>query len=381
MPIWMTPIWYLTIGTALGLLVGGLIYGLLRLVAPPLAAMIEEVTLDGLLQPHFYALLVPAAVGLVGIVWAPYRPVIAQIRRPLGLDPMLIVIVAVFVLVVFLVALFIRLAFPKVAAIALTTAKEGLAQPLFWVCLALGAFLLLTFIWIPYNTFGEDIKMLKDSGLTLMMVLSLILAVATASVSIADEIEGRTALTLLSKPIGRRQFIIGKFLGILSPVLLLFIVLGLIFLGTVSYKVVYDGGESSKIDITMDNCRDEMIQIIPGLALAFMEAVVLAAISVAISTRLPMLANMMICITVYALGHLVPLLVQSSVGKLEVVRFVGQFIATVMPVLDHFNIHAGIAAGQNVPVSYLGWMLLYCVIYSVFALLGALVLFEDRDLA
>jgi ABC-type transport system involved in multi-copper enzyme maturation permease subunit len=78
---------------------------------------------------------------------------------------------------------------------------------------------------------------------------------------------------------------------------------------------------------------------------------------------------------------LVPLLVQSSVGKLEVVRFVGQFIATVMPVLDHFNIHAGIAAGQNVPVSYLGWMLLYCVIYSVFALLGALVLFEDRDLA
>ena len=42
--------------------------------------------------------------------------------------------------------------------------------------------------------------------------------------SIADEIEGRTALSVLSKPIGRRSFIIGKFLGVIGPVAILFIV-------------------------------------------------------------------------------------------------------------------------------------------------------------
>ena len=70
------------------------------------------------------------------------------------------------------------------------------------------------FIYIPYNTFGEDVKMYKDSSLMTIMVLAILVAVWTASVSVADEIEGRTALTLLSKPISRRQFVLGKFLGI-----------------------------------------------------------------------------------------------------------------------------------------------------------------------
>src|SRR5262249_49705716 len=106
---------------------------------------------------------------------------------------------------------------PKVAAIARTTAKEAWAQPLFWVELLPGAVLLIMFPFIPYHTFGEDVKVIKDSGLTLIMVLSILLAVWTASVSVADEIEGRTALTLLSKPVGRRQFILGKFLGVIAP--------------------------------------------------------------------------------------------------------------------------------------------------------------------
>ena len=106
---------------------------------------------------------------------------------------------------------------PKVAAIARTTAREAWAQPLFWVELAIGAVFLLISPFIPYNTFGEDVKMIKDSGLTMILVLSIVLAVWTASVSVADEIEGRTALTLLSKPVGRRQFILGKFLGVIAP--------------------------------------------------------------------------------------------------------------------------------------------------------------------
>ena len=120
----------------------------------------------------------------------------------------------------------LRWTFPKVAAIAWTTAKEAISQPLFYVLLAIGVFGLILFLFIPYNTLGEDIKMVKEEGLTLIMVLSIILALWTASVSIADEIEGRTALTLLSKPVGRREFIFGKFLGVLTPVVVMFIVLG-----------------------------------------------------------------------------------------------------------------------------------------------------------
>ena len=144
----------------------------------------------------------------------------------------------------------------------------------------------------PLQYAGEDSKMVKDEGLTLIMVLSILMALWTASVSIADEIEGRTALTLLSKPVSRREFIVGKFVGILVPVAIMFLVLGALFLASVSYKVVYDAREGAQTDPSLAECQREMLEIAPGLLLAFMEAVVLTAISVAISTRLPMLANL-----------------------------------------------------------------------------------------
>ena len=270
---------------------------------------------------------------------------------------------------------------PKISAVAVSTAKSEMAQPLFLIVVGLGAALLFLFVFIPYNTFGEDIKMLKDSGLSLILVFSVIQAVWAASNSVAEEIEGRTALTVLSKPIGRRQFILGKFLGIVWTVALVIIVLSLFFLILVSYKPIYDARETADVDPTWLMCFEAMSATVPGLVLVFFEVVVMAALSVAISTRLPILANFVICFTIYVLGHITPLLVQSSVADFEPVVFIGQLIATVLPVLDHFNIQPAIAAGREVPISYLGASMVYCLLYSCIAMLLALILFEDRDLA
>src|SRR5213592_3825121 len=97
----------------------------------------------------------------------------------------------------------------KTYTIAMTTAKESIRQPMFVILLILGILPLLVFPFIPYYTFGEDIKMVKDTGLALMLVLGLFFAALTASNTIAEDIEHRTAITLLSKPINRRQFIVG----------------------------------------------------------------------------------------------------------------------------------------------------------------------------
>lgn len=299
------------------------------------------------------------------------------------LNPLWVVGVGVLAVLAALVVIVLLLQqfLPRVTAVAMTTAKEALSQPLFYVILGIGAFAILLFPFIPYNTFGEDIKVLKDEGLTLIMVLSIALALWTASVSVADEIEGRTALSVLSKPIGRRGFIVGKFLGVIGPVAILFVVLGALFLGSVSYKVVYDSRETSQPMPTRQDCQEEIMQIVPGLALAFLEAVVLTSIAVAISTRLPMVPNLIICISIYVLGHLVPMVVNSSVGRFEIVTFVGTFLATILPVLDHFNIYTAIATGKEVPWAYVGLASIYCVLYSGAAMLLALLLFEDRDLA
>ncbi len=276
----------------------------------------------------------------------------------------------------------LRLAFPKIMAIASATSKEAVSQPLFQVVLAVGAFALVAFIFIPYNTFGEDVKMLKMGALEWIMALAILVAAWTASVSVSEEIEGRTALTVLSKPVSRIQFILGKFFGVVQAVSILYVILGTILLVTVSGKVVYDVRESVLPDALWTDCFAEMMDIVPGLVLAFFETIVMAAISVAISTRLPMLPNLLISFSIYALGNLAPLLVQAKVNDpYGIVRFVGQFFATILPVLENFNIQAAISAGLPVPISYLGWAMLYCFLYSTIAMLLALALFEDRDLA
>ncbi|MBN2578209.1 MAG: ABC transporter permease subunit [Pirellulales bacterium] len=283
--------------------------------------------------------------------------------------------------VLFVCGLLLQWLCPLIHAIARTTAKEAIAEPLFTVILIVGITGLILFPFIPYNTLGEDIKYVKESGLMWTMILSVLLALWTASKSIADEIEGRTALTLLSKPIGRRDFILGKFLGILWPVAVLFIVFGAIFMASVSYKLAYDARETATPDPTSLQCLQEIMQIAPGLALAFMEAVVMAAISVAISTRLPMMANLLICLTIYLLGHLVPLMAMSAEGNVELVGFIAHLFAAIFPSLDYFSADTSISLGKAISLGYLGLAAVYCLAYCTLALLVALLLFEDRDLA
>ena len=67
--------------------------------------------------------------------------------------------------------------------------------------------------------------------------------------------------------------------------------------------------------------------------------------------------------------------------QFEIVAFVAKLFVTLLPVLDHFNIQAAVATGRQVPLAYLGWAALYCLLYSTVAMLVALLLFEDRDLA
>ena len=202
----------------------------------------------------------------------------------------------------------------KTLVIARATFKEAIRQPAFYVLIFLASFYLFWSIFVSYFTFGEDIKMYKDTGLTTISFVCLLLSLLTASSTVADEIEGKTAITLLSKPINRRQFLLGKYFGIEAAVLLMLIVLGIMFGSGVWYKYAYDLRETSGGEVIAAKRLGQVFQVLPGLALVFFEVSLLTAISVAISTRLPILVNMVLCITVFFLGHLTPVLVKATGG-------------------------------------------------------------------
>jgi len=71
--------------------------------------------------------------------------------------------------------------------------------------------------------------MVKEMGFDAIMLLAVLFAVLAAAMSISEEIEGRTAITLMSKPVSRRQFLIGKYVGTLLAALVITGILGWLF--------------------------------------------------------------------------------------------------------------------------------------------------------
>src|SRR5438094_4150527 len=91
--------------------------------------------------------------------------------------------------------------------------------------------------FIPYFTFDEDVKMVRELGYDTIMLAAVVFSVVAASMSISEEIEGRTAVTVMSKPVSRRHFLLGKFAGSLLAALLMTGVLAWFFEGLLWFKL------------------------------------------------------------------------------------------------------------------------------------------------
>lgn len=334
-----------------------------------------------------------------------------------------------------LVALFLGvphavvLLWPKGGAVALAAYREACRQPMFWL-IAAGA-MLLTWLWvvIPYFTFGDDYKMMKQNSFDTIMLAAGLFGVLAASMTISEEIEGRTAVTLMSKPVNRRQFLIGKFLGIVLACLMLSLLIGwnLNFAlramrefdpinNTPDPTDIYSTPADKVVDPMTFQAQRTVVPVfekpVPstpgkylargcglwfsdtvahtlGILLGFGQVMILVAIASALATRLSFVVNLVLCLVTYFLGHLAPVVVSSTQAGSGVgvglVRFLAQLFDVLLPALEFFNM--GPAIIRETPLDlwqFAGYVLTvfgYSVIYTGIALLVGLLLFEDRDLA
>ncbi len=274
-----------------------------------------------------------------------------------------------------------RQAAPRVAAVAVSTAKSEMAQPLYLLLLVGGLFGVLLFGIIPFNTLGEDVRLMKDSCVTLLMVLGMMQVVWSAGTSVSDEIDGRTALTVLSKPLSRRSFLLGKYVGIMFTVLVLFVIIGAVMTMVISYKPIYESRETTRVVPEWQVCHEEIVSIVPAVVLYFMETMVIGGIAVALATRLPLLANFVVCFVIYLIGNLTAPLVRSTNGENELVGFFGKLIAVVVPNLNTFNVQSAVDSANQIPPIYLAASFNYLACFAVMILMIAMLMFEDRDLA
>lgn len=129
----------------------------------------------------------------------------------------------------------------QILTIARNTFTESIRQPIFVVLILVGALAMVlnpSLAAYSMETGGGDNKMLVDLGLSTIFVCSLFLAAFTAAGVLSSEVENRTVLTVVSKPVARPIFVIGKYVGAAAAIALAFYILAVIFVFTVRHRVM-----------------------------------------------------------------------------------------------------------------------------------------------
>lgn len=108
----------------------------------------------------------------------------------------------------------------KLFSIAKNTFIETIRQPVYAIIIAAAVFLLFLSPSLSMYTMDDDNKLLRELGLSTLFLAGLFIATFSASIAITEEIETKTILTTLSKPLSRYIFILGKFAGVIAAVIL-----------------------------------------------------------------------------------------------------------------------------------------------------------------
>jgi ABC-type Na+ efflux pump permease subunit len=185
------------------------------------------------------------------------------------------------------------------------TFQESIVQPIYALVLALGAAILMIYGALPFFTLGEDTIMYKSVGLDVILVLVLLSTLFATSKSIFDEIEDRTMLTLMSKPVRKWEVLVGKYLGIILAAALAIAVMGGILVLCTWWRIPNDymmnqnSLDDRELRQILDYRRMHLSGLFPSLALIWFQISVLAAIGVAISTRFSLVVNLPTVILIY----------------------------------------------------------------------------------
>jgi ABC-type transport system involved in multi-copper enzyme maturation permease subunit len=290
------------------------------------------------------------------------------------------------------------------------TFREAVVQPIYGLLLGLGAAILIIFGVLPFFTLGEDTVMFMSVGLDVILLLVLIATLFATSKSIFDEIEDRTMLTLMSKPVARWEVLVGKYLGIVLSALLAVAALGAVLALAVYWRIPGDNLINTKTidDRELQNLHGlrvlALAGLFPALIMVWLQISTLAAIGVALSTRFSLVVNLPVVIFLYIAGNLTRFLfpLTSSPGSVSPFQRQGAFIKAiaaaaraVLPYLEAFDlkarmIHTKIAVAQFVDDpgaislgtiwGYVGLALVYGAAYTIFALSIGMWLFQTREL-
>lgn len=260
--------------------------------------------------------------------------------------------------------------------VALNVFKESVRDRVLYNLVLFALLLIAASYLISQLTAGQDVKIIKDLGLAAMSLFGLFIAVFIGVGLVSKEVEKRSIYALLAKPIGRHQFIVAKFLGLLLT-LFVNIAIMAIALYAVLGAVAWIDGSWFRPHWGAPAMDPEMLK---AIAMIFLQLAIVTAVALFFSTFSSPMLSAALTFGLYVVGHFNGDLKNfQSVVDSKPVAAVAAVLYYLLPNLAPLDIKNEVVHAVSVPATYLLLNAVYAVTYIAVVVAAAAFIFMRRD--
>jgi len=250
----------------------------------------------------------------------------------------------------------------RILSISLNTFRENLREKLLYNLLIFALLMIGSSILLSRLTLGDYHRLILDLGLASINIFGVLIAIFVGISLVSKEIDKKTIYTIISKPVPRYAFLLGKYLGLVITLLANTIVM---IIGLLIVLQVMD------VPITA--------LLFKSLAMIFIELMVITAVALLFSTFTSSTLSAIFTLAIYVIGHLSADL-KTFGDKLETMgRGVVNALYYVMPNLERFNLKGHVTNHVDLPTTDLLLTLAYGLSYTAMLLLLSAMIFQRRD--
>jgi ABC-type transport system involved in multi-copper enzyme maturation permease subunit len=251
----------------------------------------------------------------------------------------------------------------RTLAIAGGTFRETVRDRLFYLVGFFGLALVGATVVLSPLTVGAQAKIVADVGLAAMALLGLLVVLLVGANMVRKEMDRRTITTVLTKPVGRGEYLLGKYLGLAGTLTCMVALMGVIYAGALALTPATPSWAH-----------------LGAVYLTLLELLVLVAAAVLFSTVSGPALAAVFAATLFGIGHLSGSLLEFGTLQGGMLQTVATVAYRLLPDLEVFNVRAAVVHGEPVALAHVGLATVYAVGWIAVFLILSRAVFARKEL-
>jgi len=254
----------------------------------------------------------------------------------------------------------------RIAAIARNAFREAVRDRVLYNLVLFVLLLTAAAIFIGELSGGQERKIIVDLGLSAMLLFGVFIAIFVGVGLVYKEIERRTIYAIFSKPVGRGEFLVGKYLGLCLTLLVNVVVMGL----GISLALIYVSRGWDPL----------IVNLWPAVFLIYLELTILTGVALLFSSFSSPALSALLTFFVFIIGHFSADLKNLSVSMGSTAAR-GLFVTLyyLLPNLANYSFITPTAHGQSPAAGFVGAVSIYAIVYITVILSAATLVFSRRN--